>query len=69
MGDFSRTARAGNRPQGGLPQQNQSPTGWAPTKTQNIAERLAKKRAAFGGPLGLAGLVGLQHLLVDQQLG
>jgi hypothetical protein len=69
MGDFTQTAKA-----------SQSPTGWAPT-TKPFAHRVGsykdtKHRAATGakkGPLvaalfGLAGLVRLQHVLVNQQL-
>ncbi len=64
-----------HRPQGWAPTKantkttRQSPTGWAPTKTQNIAKRLTKKGPLVAALFGLAGLVRLQHVLVDQQLG
>ena len=38
-------------------------------RQHGIAERWAKKGPLLAALLGLAGLVGLQHLLVYQQLG
>ena len=75
MGDFTHIAMARPSPTGvGSHNKTNRPQGWAPTKTQNIAQRLDtkhraatdKKRAACGGPFWvLAGLVRLQHVLVD----
>jgi hypothetical protein len=74
VGDFRHIAMARESPtgvgshnktiahRGGLPQR----------QIQRHKHRAAtdKKRAACGGPFwGLAGLVRLQHVLVDQQLG